>query len=123
ESQQRELITDYKIDAVWNDDFHHAARVALCGKKEAYFTDYSGEPQEILSALKYGYLYQGQYYEWQKKLRGTPTLDIGYEHFINFLENHDQLANVQVGRRMKQLSNPSLYRTFTALLILPPHIP
>ncbi len=123
ESQRSELLQDYKFDAVWNDDFHHAARVALCGRQEAYFTDYSGEPQEILSAIKYGYLYQGQYYAWQEQLRGTPALDISPEHFIHFLENHDQLANVQVGQRIKTLSNPALYRSFTALMILSPNVP
>ena len=34
----------------------------------------AGAPQELLSALKYGYLYQGQRYRWQGKRRGTPGL-------------------------------------------------
>ncbi|HXX41625.1 MAG TPA: alpha-amylase family glycosyl hydrolase, partial [Chthoniobacterales bacterium] len=37
------------LDAVWNDDFHHAAVVALTGKREAYYTDYLGSPQEFIS--------------------------------------------------------------------------
>jgi 1,4-alpha-glucan branching enzyme len=28
------------MDAVWNDDFHHSARVALTGKREAYYTEW-----------------------------------------------------------------------------------
>ena len=28
--------------ALWNDDFHHSARVALTGRREAYYTDYGG---------------------------------------------------------------------------------
>src|SRR5213082_2496249 len=50
------------LDAVWNDDFHHSAAVALTGRREAYYTDYLGTPQEFISAAKYGYLYQGQPY-------------------------------------------------------------
>ena len=34
----------YGLDAVWNDDFHHAARVALTGRNEAYYRDYLGRP-------------------------------------------------------------------------------
>ena len=32
----------YGLDALWNDDFHHAARVALTGSSEAYYSDYQG---------------------------------------------------------------------------------
>jgi maltooligosyltrehalose trehalohydrolase len=60
----------YGLDALWNDDFHHTARVAMTGKTEAYYTDYLGTPQEFISSVKWGYLYQGQYYRWQKKKRG-----------------------------------------------------
>ena len=56
----------YGLDALWNDDFHHSAMVALTGRNEAYYTDYHGTPQELISAVKYGYLYQGQHYSWQK---------------------------------------------------------
>ena len=28
----------YGLDGVWNDDFHHSARVALTGRREAYYT-------------------------------------------------------------------------------------
>src|SRR5205823_5055474 len=34
----------YGLDAVWNDDFHHSALVALTGRNEAYYTDYHGQP-------------------------------------------------------------------------------
>ena len=57
----------YGLDAVWNDDFHHSAIVALTGRREAYFSDHLGRPQEFISAAKYGYLYQGQYYAWQNQ--------------------------------------------------------
>ena len=32
----------YGVDALWNDDFHHSAVVALTGVREAYYTDYKG---------------------------------------------------------------------------------
>src|SRR5262249_14730847 len=61
------------LDCLWNDDFHHTARVAASGQNQAYYSDYEGTPQELISAVKYGYLFQGQRYAWQKQARGTPA--------------------------------------------------
>src|SRR5205085_5608008 len=77
------------LNGLWNDDWHHSAIVALTGRNEAYYTDYKGSPQEFISAAKYGYLYQGQPYRWQKAPRGYPAFGIAPETFICFLENHD----------------------------------
>ena len=62
----------YGLDALWNDDFHHSAMVALTGRHEAYYSDYRGRPREFVAAAKHGFLYQGQRYQWQQKARGTP---------------------------------------------------
>ncbi len=113
----------FGLDALWNDDFHHAAAVAATGRREAYFTDYNGRPQEFISALKYGFLYQGQYYSWQKKRRGTATLDLGHKKFVTFIQNHDQVANSLRGYRIHQLTSPSQLRALTAVALLAPSIP
>jgi maltooligosyltrehalose trehalohydrolase len=113
----------FGIDAVWNDDFHHAAMVALTGRAEAYYTDYRGTPQEFVSAAKYGYLYQGQRYRWQKKRRGSPTFGLPPAAFVGYLENHDQVANSPRGLRLHQLTSPARYRALTALLLLGPGTP
>ncbi len=112
----------FGIDGMWNDDFHHAARVALTGRRHAYFHDYTGKAQEFVSGAKYGFLYQGQYYHWQQQRRGEhvkhPALQC-----INFLQNHDQVANSLYGTRVNQLTSPARYRAFTALLLLAPQTP
>lgn len=111
------------MDALWNDDFHHSAIVALTGKSEAYYTDYRGAPQEFISCVKYGYLYQGQRYKWQGKRRGTASLDAHPSHFINFIQNHDQIANSLWGRRIHTISSEGPFRAMTALLLLGPNTP
>jgi maltooligosyltrehalose trehalohydrolase len=111
------------LDALWNDDYHHTAVVALTGRREAYYTDYKGSVQELISAAKYGYLYQGQWYEWQKQPRGTPALDLPPHAFVSYLENHDQVANSIHGKRLHQLSSPGRYRALTALTLLGPATP
>src|SRR5207249_5500562 len=111
------------LDMSWNDDFHHAARVALTGRNEAYYTDYHGTPQELVSAAKWGYLYQGQHYHWQRKRRGTPTRDIAPSALVTYLQNHDQVANAGRGERLHQLTDPGRFRAVTALLLLVPQTP
>jgi maltooligosyltrehalose trehalohydrolase len=113
----------YGMDAVWNDDFHHAARVALTGRGEGYLSDYRGSVQEFISAAKWGYLFQGQLYRWQRKRRGTPAFDVPPRCFVNYLENHDQVANSIRGERLHRLASPGRYRALTALLLLGPGTP
>jgi maltooligosyltrehalose trehalohydrolase len=113
----------YGLDAVWNDDFHHTARVALTGRTEAYYSDYRGTPQELISAIKWGFLFQGQYYVWQGKRRGTFALDIPPASFVVYIENHDQLANSMHGARLQQLTSPGEYRAMTTVLLLGPNTP
>jgi maltooligosyltrehalose trehalohydrolase len=93
----------FGIDALWNDDFHHSAQVVLSSRCEAYYSDYRGAPQEFISAAKYGYLYQGQWYKWQKKRRGKPGLDLPPATFVNYIQNHDQVANSIRGERCHKL--------------------
>ncbi len=128
EPQNTQLIKSrdkdgYGFDALWNDDFHHSAIVAATGRSAAYFSDYKGGPQEFISNLKYSFLYQGQFYQWQKKQRGTPTFGIPPTAFIHYLQNHDQIANTGRGKRLHQLTNPALMRALTAILLLGPQTP
>jgi maltooligosyltrehalose trehalohydrolase len=111
------------LDAVWNDDFHHSAVVALTGRAEAYYSDTHGSPQELISAAKHGYLFQGQRYHWQRQPRGTPTWGLRPAQFVVFLENHDQVANSARGARLHQMTSPARWRAMTALLLLMPSTP
>ena len=111
------------LDGAWNDDFHHSAMVALTGRSEAYYCDYSGSPQEFISAAKYGYLLQGQRYAWQEQRRGSNTFDLEPWRFVTFVQNHDQVANSGSGLRCHQLTSPGRFRAMTALLLLGPGTP
>jgi maltooligosyltrehalose trehalohydrolase len=111
------------LDGVWNDDLHHSTFVALTGRREAYYTDYLGAPQEFISAAKYGYLFQGQPYSWQEAPRGTQALGAPPEAFVAFLENHDQISNTIAGQRVRFSTSPGRYRAMTALLLLGPWTP
>jgi maltooligosyltrehalose trehalohydrolase len=128
ESQQSSLARPVAqgglgLDGLWNDDFHHSARVALTGFREAYYTDYAGKPQELISAVKHGYLYQGQRYKWQSKRRGEPTWGLEPWRFVTCIENHDQVANSGRGERLAQMVSPGRLKAITAFMLLAPGTP
>jgi maltooligosyltrehalose trehalohydrolase len=113
----------YGLDGIWNDDFHHAVTVALTGRREGYYSDYRGSAQELVSSVKYGFLYQGQRYAWRKKSRGTPTFGVRPAAFVLYLENHDQVSNSLWGRRSHAGASPGRHRALTALFLLAPGTP
>jgi maltooligosyltrehalose trehalohydrolase len=111
------------LDGVWSDDFHHISRVALTGRGQAYYSDYRGTAQELLSVIKRGFVYQGQRYQWQKKPRGTVVKNEPASGFVFYLQNHDQVANHLHGDRIHALASHARYRAIAALLLLAPETP
>jgi maltooligosyltrehalose trehalohydrolase len=128
EPQQPHLVrppeeNGHGLDGLWNDDFHHTAKVALTGRNEAYYSDYLGSPQELVSAAKRGYLYQGQASTWQGKPRGASARGIQPGAFAAYLENHDQVANSAHGERLWRQVDAGRFRAMTGLLLLGPWTP
>src|SRR5512138_3826230 len=106
----------FGLDGMWNDDFHHSATVVATGRDEAYYSDYRGRAQEFVSMAKFGFLYQGQRYRWQKQRRGTPSHHVAPRHLVCYLQNHDQIANSARGARLIDLTSAGRLRALTALL-------
>ena len=113
----------FDCDALWNDDFHHAASVALLGRREAYYSDYCGTPQELVSAARHGFLYQGQWSAWIDQPHGSDASGLPPRAFVNYLENHDQVANSAHGQRLSHMAHAGDLRALTALLLLGPQTP
>jgi maltooligosyltrehalose trehalohydrolase len=96
------------LDGIWNDDFHHAARVAATGRREGYYRRYLGSADELL-AVTHG------------TLAAPETL--APSRLVTFLENHDQIAHSARGLRLNALTSPGRWRALTALLLLSPGTP
>jgi maltooligosyltrehalose trehalohydrolase len=109
----------YGLDAIWNDDFHHAARVRLTGRREFYYRDFSGRAGEFVALAKHGFLFQGQ----DSRKRGTTAFDLPASHLVTYLQNHDQIAHSAAGLRGHQLASPGCWRAMTAYLLLSPGVP
>ncbi len=123
EPQDVALVRDHGLDALWNDDFEHAARVALTGVNDGYFHDFRGTPRELVAALEHGFLFQGQVFAWQRNTRGTSTRGLPPCALVHCLENHDQVANTGFGDRLIASTDPASFRAMTAVLLLGPQIP
>ena len=128
EPQQADILRPveaggYGFDMVWSEDFHHTAMVAVTGRRRAYFSDHRGTPQELVSACKNGFLFQGQRYAWQNNPRGTPVRGTKPARFVGYLQNHDQIANTGFGYRLHHLTSRSRLRAITALTVLAPITP
>lgn len=123
EPQDSRMIASQGLDGLWNDDFQHSAQVALTGRREAYFADYQGNAREMVASAASGFLYQGQLYTWQQRRRGHRIRSAPSWMLVNYLENHDQVANSLWGQRLWQSSSPAAHRVMTAYLLLGPWTP
>lgn len=111
------------VDALWNEDWHHTLFVTLTGRRDAYFTDHTGKAQELVALARHGTLFQGQYYSWQKQRRGTPVRGVRPSAWVQFLENHDQVANAGPGQRLHQLTDRASWRAAVAFQLLSSGLP
>ena len=112
------------MDALWNDDWHHSAIVRLTGRRDAYFTDYTGAAREFAAMARHGFLYQGQWYTWQQNRRGTivarssGTPLRGVPRKSRSGREHRARTSVCITR-----ADPATLRAMTALLLLGPNLP
>lgn len=108
----------------WNDDFHHAFHVILTHETEGYYADYATHTLERLGrALAEGFVYQGERSSVSGKPRGEPSSHLSPLAFVNFLQNHDQIANRAFGERLVTLVPRAPLRAAYAVLLLAPQIP
>lgn len=113
----------YGFDAVWADDFHHAARTLLQGDFEGHFAGFDGSMETLARVLQEGWFYSGQFDAGFGDCRGTDPSGLPWNSFVFCLENHDQAGNRAFGERLAQTANESELRALTMLLLVHPATP
>jgi maltooligosyltrehalose trehalohydrolase len=116
-------LEGYGLDGVWSDDYHHQMRRILTGEHDGYFADFRGSTQDLATTIRRGWLFTGQYSEYFGGPRGTDPRGIPLEHFVHFLQNHDQIGNRPHGDRLSERVDWPVYRAASALLLLAPELP
>ncbi|MDO4246917.1 MAG: malto-oligosyltrehalose trehalohydrolase [Deinococcus sp.] len=122
-----ELITQYKLDGIWTDDFHHEVRVTLTGEQEGYYAGYRGGAQALAYTIRRGWRYEGQFWDvkGEEHERGRPSDGLEAPNFVYCIQNHDQIGNRAQGERLHQSDGVTLpkVRGAAALLLTLPMTP
>lgn len=110
------------IDAQWNDDFHHALHTLVTYEGANYYTDY-GEFQQLVKALRKGFVYDGIYSPSRKRTHGASSADIPAERLIVFFQNHDQIGNRMPNERAIDIMSFDAFKLANGLVLLSPYVP
>ena len=96
----------------------------MTGRNEAYYTDYLGNAAGIYLRHQVRLpVSRGSGIAGSASAGERPASECNRLQFINFIQNHDQIANSSAGARAHKLTSPGRYRALTALLLLAPDTP
>ena len=110
------------LDAQWSDDFHHALHAVLTGERNGYYSDF-GALDDLVAALRNGFVYTGRYSEYRRRSHGRPLGDIPLNRLLGYVQNHDQVGNRAIGDRVgATLPLPQL-ELAAALMLTGPYVP
>lgn len=112
----------YGFDAQWNDDFHHSLHTLVTYESQTYYQDY-GEFQQLVKALREGFVYDGLYSASRKRTHGASAADIPVECLIVFFQNHDQIGNRMPNERAIDILPFDAFKLSIGLVLLSPYIP
>ena len=112
----------YGFAAQWNDDFHHAVHAMLTGESSGYYEDF-GKVSQIARALTSGYVYQGEYSRYRLRSHGSESKGVSGDHFVVFLQNHDQVGNRMNGERLGQLVDFEALKVAAGAMLVSPFVP
>lgn len=108
--------------AQWLDDFQHALYVLLDRNGWVRYQDY-GKMEQLVKALKEGFVHSGEYVAARKKKYGASSAGMFGDKFIAFNQNHDQIGNRAHGERFSVLMNFEQIKIAAAVLLLSPYVP
>lgn len=114
----------YGMDAQWNDDFHHALFTILNVEEDgkAYYADF-GSFEKFAKALTKTFVYDGAYSRYRRRSHGRPVEGLSAHHFVNFVQNHDQVGNRATGDRLDHVIGTGRAKAAAGILLTAPAIP
>jgi maltooligosyltrehalose trehalohydrolase len=110
------------LDALWNDDFHHALHAVLTGERDAYYGDY-GRVEHLARAMGNGLVYTGEYSPFYGENRGRSPRESRPSRFVVFAQNHDQVGNRLRGDRLSRLVPFEALKLAAGAVLLSPGVP
>jgi maltooligosyltrehalose trehalohydrolase len=112
----------YGMDAQWNDEFHHALTSYLTKAKRGFLGGF-GRLTDVQKALTDGFVYDGIYSAYRWRRFGSSSKEFPGNKFVVFIQNHDQIANTNQGKRLSQLVSLDQFKVAATLLLCSPYVP
>ena len=103
------------FDAVWDDDLHHALRVALVDDRHGYYRDYGGVG-DLALVLARRWLFVDRWSPYRGRTHGRAADDVSPSRFVVFTSNHDHVGNTPAGARPPYGDRQRLVAAATVLL-------
>ena len=116
------MLRSSTLDALWNEDYHHALHVTLTRERQNYYCDYHGM-KDLHKALEGGMVYQGEYSSFRKRRHGNSFQGIEREKYVLFLQNHDQIGNRPKSDRLSATLSFDMEKAAALFLLLSPSPP
>jgi maltooligosyltrehalose trehalohydrolase len=110
------------LDAVWSDDFHHAAHSLLTSETSGYYADF-GRLEHLATAFRTGMSEPGGYSRHRRRRHGRPGAELRPEQAVVCLQNHDQIGNRLLGERLSKLLSFEQQKLAASVLCLAPFVP
>jgi maltooligosyltrehalose trehalohydrolase len=110
------------LDAQWSDDFHHALHAVLTDKRRGYFADF-GRTADVAKAIAEGFVNDGLWSPFRRRRHGASAAGEPGERFVIFNQNHDQVANACLGRRLGAIVGAERQKAAALVLFSTPALP
>jgi maltooligosyltrehalose trehalohydrolase len=94
----------------------------LTGERDGYYQDF-GRPEHLAKAYNDVFVYDGRHSPFHRQRRGSQVNGVDRAHFVEAIQNHDQVGNRALGDRLGTLLPLEAQRLATALLLLSPGVP
>jgi len=112
----------YGLHAQWSDDFHHCLHALVTGQERGYYVDFGGVDQ-LVTAIREGYVYSWKYSPFRKRHHGNYAGDLPACRFVVCSQNHDQVGNQPGGERLSTLAPFEALKLAAAAVLLAPAVP
>lgn len=112
----------YNLDAQWCDEFHHSLHAFITRETKGYYADFGGIGP-LVKTYNEAYVYDGIYSPHRKKTFGSKTTGQQGYKFVVFAQNHDQVGNRMLGRRLSCLASFEMQKLAAAFYLLSPFTP
>lgn len=112
----------YGLDALWNDDFHHALQALLTGDRSGYYRDF-GRFEDLVKGFREGFVLSGDYSSYRRRRHGSSSADIPPSQLVVFSQNHDQVGNRMRGERPGEHLSTAQLKLAAATVLLSPYLP